>query len=258
MHVREPSHGRDNSHGRDPSHGRDLSHRSDGGGKSPTFTPSGARRHRFKDDGEVPVVHVATHRDRSQGGLLGASGAGQSALPGRSQPDPHVAEDRAARERAERALESAREAVLHLQTRVGHADLALREALAQVESRDQTIAGLRQQMAEHQSEMTAARRATAQAEEARRNADANAESRIERHRQDLAAVRAELASLKEERVQNSYVVPPRAVVAPARIKPSLASARSQAAAPVEDEDEPVQWWLSSEAKAKPAVKRRKQ
>jgi multidrug efflux pump subunit AcrA (membrane-fusion protein) len=133
----------------------------------------------------------------------------------------------------------------------------LREALAQVEARDQTIAALRQQIAEQQSELAAARRAMAQLEEARRNADATAEARIERHRHELALARAELAELRIDRAPHAHVVPPRPVVVPARIKVSQVATRAKAAAPVEDEEEPVQWWLSSEAKAKPTVKRRK-
>ncbi len=249
-HTRD--HGRD--HGRDQGrdHGRDsLDHTA----KSAGFTPSGARRHRFKDDGEVPVVHIAPHRDRSQ-----THGAGPLPPAAPRSPqfvDPHVAEDRAARERAERALEAARETIRQLQTRVGHAELAAREALSQIDGRDRAIAELRARIQQHEDQISVARTVAEHAEDMRRQAAAAAEARSEQHRDTIASLRSELESLRLR--LESKPSAPVARVAKVELAPPTDRRKRvvKNIAPVEEEEEPVQWWLTSHPKPKAPGRRAK-
>ncbi len=78
-------------------------------------------RHRFVKDGEVPVVMVQSHAD-------------PSAAP---RPDPAtqlLAEERAARERSERALAAAQATIRDLQTKLAHVTLARDEAAAALQT----------------------------------------------------------------------------------------------------------------------------
>jgi hypothetical protein len=247
--LREPFHSRD--------HGRDQPAR-DHTSKTPGFTPSGARRHRFKDDGEVPVVHVAAHRDRSQLGFPGGTGAGNAAPSGRNAhfADPHVTEERSAREKAERALEAARESVHHLQTRVGHAELALREALGQVEAREQMIASLRMQLSAEQEASLLARHEAEHADKLRRDAEASLQAKAEQHRQAVQALKSEIAALRASGAAQQTMTFARPAKAPARVVKPMKARAPKVVLPDEDEQEPVKWWLTSEAKAKPATRRK--
>jgi hypothetical protein len=247
--LREPFHARD--------HGRDQPTR-DHVSKTAGFTPSGARRHRFKDDGEVPVVHVAAHRDRSQPGFPGGLAGGVAAPTGRNAhfADPHIAEERSAREKAERALEAARESVLHLQTRVGHAELALREALGQVEEREQTIAALRLQLSAEQGATLQARREVEHADKLRRDAEASLQIKTDQHRQAMQVLKVEMEGLRTSSAAQHTMSFPRSAKAPVRAVKPMKTRAPKVVLPAEDEQEPVKWWLTSESKAKPATRRK--
>jgi hypothetical protein len=78
-------------------------------------------RHRFVRDGEVPVVMVQSHADQ----------------PAAPRPDPAaglLAEERAARERGERALAAAQATIRDLQTKLAHVTLARDEAVAALQA----------------------------------------------------------------------------------------------------------------------------
>lgn len=245
-------HGREQTRDHARDHGRESI---DHGAKSAGFTPSGARRHRFKDDGEVPVVHIAPHRDRSQ--TLGAAALPPAAPRTTHFVDPHAAEDRAARERAERALEAARETIRHLQTRIGHAELASREALGQVDARDRTIAELRARIQDHEEQLSVARAVAEHAEDMRRKAVSAADARSEQHRDTVAALKAELASLRLRLETKSSPPAPRVARAEPPAPPARRKRAAKEIAPVEDEEEPVQWWLTSQPKPKASGRRAK-
>ncbi|HET9020056.1 MAG TPA: hypothetical protein VFN46_10735, partial [Acetobacteraceae bacterium] len=74
-------------------------------------------RHRFVHDGEVPVVVVHSRPDQPP-----------SPRPDRSAAQ--IGEERAARERAERALTTAQARIRDLETQVAHVSLARDEALS--------------------------------------------------------------------------------------------------------------------------------
>jgi hypothetical protein len=85
----------------------------------------GARRHRFVQDGEVPVSVVRGRRDQQAASLA-------PALPrpeGRDRVLDEQSADRAAREAAERKLADAQTVLRTLQTRLGHAELERDEAI---------------------------------------------------------------------------------------------------------------------------------
>ena len=117
------------------------------------------RRHRFVQDGEVPVVHVsrraeATGDPLSQGSnrLQAAEAAGQA--------------ERAGRERAERALHAAQATMHELQTKLGHAELALAEAQAEARNRVGELEELRAVGLERDLRLGAAEDACRSAEQA--------------------------------------------------------------------------------------------
>ncbi len=201
----------------------------------------------------MPVVHVTPHRDR--GVPPGV------ALPARSgsSADPHASEERAARERAERALESARETVHHLQTRLGHAELALREAVDQDAAKGRTIAALRQEIEQIRAEAATARLAADEADAARLSAESLAEDRFERQREALAEAEAEIRTLRDRLAaeQKAASPAPRAAKTLSTRKPAVA--RRVAPKPVEPEEEPepVKWWLPSPKKAAPPTRSRR-
>ena len=84
---------------------------------SPSPSAKHAGRHRFVQDGEVPVVVVNPRQQRCE-----AEQAALTALEG------SLMREREARQAAEKALEQAMATIRQLQTRLAHAELAQREA----------------------------------------------------------------------------------------------------------------------------------
>lgn len=87
---------------------------------SSAISPSQARpagRHRFVQDGEVPVVVVNPRQQRSE-----EDNGALAALEG------NLAREREARQAAEKALEQATATIRQLQTRLAHAEMARHEA----------------------------------------------------------------------------------------------------------------------------------
>lgn len=90
-------------------------------------SPNG-HRHRFVQDGEVPVVMV------SNGGGLSRAPAENRTPSSRPATTVDVAAERSARERAERALRDAQNMIRDLETKLAHAELARTEAVNQAKA----------------------------------------------------------------------------------------------------------------------------
>lgn len=110
------------------------------------------RRHRFVQEGEVPV-EVMTLRDHGS-----RASAGGGAAPRHRIDEAALAAERLAREQAERAYADVNERLREVQTKLGHAELARDEALAQAADRQSHIESLRQQLEAVQAELQAQRR----------------------------------------------------------------------------------------------------
>ena len=107
------------------------------------------RRHRFVQEGEVPV-EIMTLRDH---------GSRPGGAPPRYRVDETaLAAEKLAREQAERAYADVSERLREVQTKLGHAELARDEALAQSAERQSQIETLRQQIEAVQAELQAQRR----------------------------------------------------------------------------------------------------
>jgi hypothetical protein len=98
------------------------------------------RRHRFVQEGEVPVevMTLGEHTDRSTLSTLGIRRRGGDVTA--------LAAERNAREHAERALAEATNRMRDLQTKLGHAELARDEALELVSQRQVQIQTLQDEL----------------------------------------------------------------------------------------------------------------
>ncbi len=101
--------------------------------------PGAPRRHRFVQEGEVPV-EVMSLREHS-GRSTPAFGVRQ-----RGEDPAALVAERAAREHAERALAEANDRMRELQTKFGHAELARDEALALASRRQAQIEALQTEL----------------------------------------------------------------------------------------------------------------
>lgn len=86
--------------------------------------PGNARRHRFVQEGEVPV-EVMTLRDHSSRAVGGPIG-----MPRHRVDESAILAEKSARENAERTCAELTERLREVQTKLGHAELARDEALA--------------------------------------------------------------------------------------------------------------------------------
>lgn len=91
------------------------------------------RRHRFVQEGEIPVevVSLRDHSSRAAGGPAGA--------PRHRIDENALAAERLAREQAERAFAELSDRYRELQTKLGHAELARDEAVALAARRQSQI-----------------------------------------------------------------------------------------------------------------------
>lgn len=146
-------------------------------------------------------------------------------------------QERAARERAERSLQEALATVRDLQTKLGHAELAQREASETVQAArdaaDTLRAAHQEREARWHEDLTAERAARAVAEAALTEA-AGARKPAERTRR-TASVAA-----PAEAVQGTAAEPAKA---PAKRAPK--GTRKDASTPRQREPQPVKWWLNS-------------
>ncbi len=198
----------------------------------PIRGPSAPRpRHRFVQDGDVPVALVG--RQRPADADLSAA-----APTSRGATEAALLQERAARERAERSLQEALATVRDLQTKLGHAELARREASAAAQAARDGADALR---AAHQGrearwreDLTAERAMRAAAEAALAEAAGarkSAKRRIERMISATAPAAAE---------QGAAAEPAKAVA-----QPAPKGTRKAASASRQREPQPVKWWLNS-------------
>lgn len=182
---------------------------------------SNGHRHRFVQDGEVPVV-LAKHS--GPGGVAALVARGTNAPNGTNRVAALSADlgmERAARERAERALSQAQAHVRDLQTKVAHAELARSEAVEAARVLQDRMTAMR---TAHQERLD----------------KASAELLAERRAREAAeqALQAALAAAEP-------------APKPARAaKPAVPRAKKTAAPRSVREPKPVRWWVRSEPAAK--------
>ena len=189
-------------------------------------------RHRFVQDGAVPVTVLNRHRpDEANGSPVG-----------RTAIEAALQDERAGRDRAERSLHEALATVRDLQTKLGHAELARRKASGTAEMARAAADALR---AEHQeqalrwTEDLAAERAARVAAEA-----ALAEAVVAR---ELARRTRPSASAAQPSLDLQDAPPATGAKAPR----AVAKRVRKAAQPRQREPQPVKWWLPSARKRWP-------
>ena len=123
--------------------------------RAPRSTPqvhAPAGRHRFAQDGDVPVVRLSLARTETR--------EAKRPIPA---PEPVAADpvdrDRAARYATERALQDVTTTLHGVQTRLGHAELDLEQALSRVQLRESELQALRAELRVRSEELAAARHA---------------------------------------------------------------------------------------------------
>ena len=186
--------------------------------------PSAARpRPRFVRDGEVPVTLVSRHRP-----LQADAPAGSSTNP--QGLEAALEQERAARTGAERSLQEALATLRDLQTKLGHAELAQREAAE------------------------TARAAQAAAETQRtewrvRETRMNAELTAERTGRVVAEAALSKATMDREAAERSRLadIPARSRTDAATASP-VKKTRKPGSTRKQREPQPVKWWLKTAAK----------
>lgn len=201
------------------------------------------RRHRFVQDGEVPVVHVSR---RLESGEQPPQSSRINTLEAANQAE------RSARERAERALHATQMAMHEMRTKLGHTELALAEAQAQARQRASEIADLKEAVSRRESRLLTLQESLAETE--RKAADAI-----------VALANEKLARLADQ-AQSGHSTSGRTGTGRRKGATSATAAEqlpllAVAAKPLErkkkgaydemaPEPEPVKWWLTS-SKAQP-------
>ena len=182
----------------------------------------GAGRHRFRQDGEVPVVRIGlaqgsrgTERQAhapagSAGTRLGQAGEGHIQGGGESARQVH----------------ELTEQLRATQTRLGHAELALQEAGREAQARQEEAAGLRQALDAVEATLAQVRAELAESEQAREALD----------RSQPVILRLHAGSENQAR---ESVAPRRKIGRPLG---SINRVRDQISA---NEPEPVKWWISN-------------
>jgi len=187
-------------------------------------------RQRFVQDGDIPVTLVG--RPRPPAADLPAASEGRNVVEAALQ------DERAARARAERALQDALATVRNLQTKFGHAELAHREASEAARSARDAAEALqaehREREARWHEDLTAERAARIVAEAGLHEA-ACARARTNQPLQ--AASAAKPASHPRD--------VPAKPTAKASAKKPAEGMRKAAAAPRQREPQPVKWWLKT-------------
>jgi len=185
-------------------------------------------RHRFVQDGAVPVTVISRHRSDEADGPSASRAAIEAALR----------DERAARERAERSLQEALAMVRDLQTKLGHADLARREASEKAEAARAAADSLRTEHQERElrwHEDLAAERAARLLAEA-----ALAEATCAREPAKWTRASAPAAQPALD-LQDASPAP----VAKAPAKPAAKRTRKVGSEARQREPRPVKWWLNS-------------
>ena len=185
-------------------------------------------RHRFVQDGAVPVTILNRHR------LDEANGSPVS----RTAIEAALQDERAARDRAERSLQEALATVRDLQTKLGHAELGHREAAGTAEAARAAADSLR---AEHQERELRWHKDFA-AERAARTAAEAALAKATRAREPAKQTRVSAPAAQPALdLQDALPAP----MAKALAKTVVKQAPKAASEPGQHEPEPVKWWLRS-------------
>ncbi len=191
-------------------------------------------RHRFVQDGAVPVTVINRHRSDNADGPPAGHGAIEAVLEN----------ERAARERAERSLQDALATVHDLQTKLGHAELARREASGTAEAARAAADTLRAEYQQRElrwhEDLGAERAARLTAEAALAEAT-RAHGPAKRTRVSAPAAQPALD------LQDASPAP----VANASAKAAAKRTRKSAAEPRQREPQPVKWWLKAARKRWP-------
>ena len=185
-------------------------------------------RHRFVQDGDVPVTVLNRHRPDEADGPSASRAAVEAALQ----------DERAARAKAERSLQDALATVHDLQTKLGHAELAHREASGTAEAARAAVDILR---AEHRERELRWHEDLAAENAARLAAEA---ALAEATRARATAKRPRLSAPAAQPVLDLQDASP-APVAKASAKAAAKRTRKAASEPGQHEPKPVQWWLKS-------------
>jgi hypothetical protein len=206
---------------------------------------SNRQRRRFAQDGDVPVVML--HRGRD------SDGGGENKL---AMLSAELRDERAARLRADRALEEANLLVQSLKTKLKHAEMAMEERLrGESEARAQVDALLLTEREARQQAETKAAEATLAVSLLERKAEATAKPT------PLAARLAEPDTAKPDTdtdTSDLFGEVESAAVAPKRRQGRKATVQAEPA-PVEQEedDKPIEWWLPSFRASRKTPTRRK-
>ncbi len=191
-------------------------------------------RHRFVQDGAVPVTLVNRHRPDDADGPSASRAAIEAALQ----------DERGARAKAERSLQEALATVRDLQTKLGHAELARREAFGTAESACAAADALRAEHREcelHWHENLGAERAARLAAEAALAEATRAREPANRTRMSAPAAQPTLG------LQETSPAP----VTKPSVRTMVKPPRKAAAQPRRREPQPVKWWLKSARKRWP-------
>lgn len=173
------------------------------------------RRHRFVQDGDVPVTVVRPRGDHASDPLRPAA----SPVNRLDALQESLAVEAAARASAERALEEAQSTIRTLQTKLSHLELARDEAVAMAQSRADEIAALSVEKAA------------------------------------AAVLPDEVLLTPEPEAAGSWVVAAPAELSDAPRATRPARSRRPKPAEVEPEPEPVKWWITSQAAKTPTTRR---
>jgi hypothetical protein len=236
-------------------------------GRGPDRFNGGLHRRRFVQDGDVPVTVLRRepgHETPAHRSVAAVAAPSSSRL---QRTEAALAAETTARERAERALAEVQATARDLQTKIGHAELAKNEAIATLQREREAIAGLRAEIAtldarvqeaeasaeaaeqaaiEHQAMLTDERQARKNLEKTLRATEAarDAAKQLAQSLSEAAAASTLSESPRTVSPKRRRAVEEPTVVAPRRGRPP--------AVVVEQEPEPVKWWLSP----KPGSKRR--
>jgi hypothetical protein len=252
--------------------------RSEQQGRSGGGFNGGLHRRRFVQDGDIPVTVLR----RDQPGfdapanrvLVPVSVPTSSRL---QRTEAALAAETAAREKAERSLNETYALVHDLQTKIGHAELAKNEAMEALHREREQASRMRAEAegwetrlqeafeqaraAEtatqgYQDRLSNEREARRTAEKALRSVEAARDAAEELVRtlseQVVKPSRAVAPRGGRPQAEPVHVQPPRLRRPPAEPKVAVAATRQRPEEVVEQEPEPVKWWLTT----KPAPKRR--
>ncbi len=236
------------------------------------------RKRVFSRDGDVPVT-IVNSRAKQEGNALLARPLSLDPAPRHEELAQALAAERAKREQAERSLRDAQTTIHDLQTKLGHAQLALDELRAEIRAeagsarelaavrqetdallsgeralRDEAEAALREERSHRRVADNALREAT--------NARALAEERLKEAQALILTLREAKTQAPAQAVPPAPPPPPPSA-APVTAKPRRTAAvaakpapkpgpkpKKAAAASKQKEPQPVKWWLPSKTKKK--------